>query len=121
MFQSERDSFVKSRDWYRDQMHAAQESRSAIQHELISLQSESASKSNQIEKLKVELLGTNKTLEDEREKGLHEKEDMKRQLEELEVCFSFNLTQNMTNNFWKVLIAFASANVGLPIFIYRLF
>lgn len=87
MFQSERDSFVKSRDWYRDQMHAAQESRSAIQHELISLQSESASKSNQIEKLKVELLGTNKTLEDEREKALHEKEDMKRQLEELEVCF----------------------------------
>ena len=87
MFQSERDSFVKSRDWYRDQMHAAQESRSAIQHELISLQSESASKSNQIEKLKVEILGTNKTLEDEREKALHEKEDMKRQLEELEVCF----------------------------------
>ena len=63
-------------------MHAAQESRSAIQHELISLQSESASKSNQIEKLKVEMLGTNKTLEDEREKALHEKEDMKRQLEE---------------------------------------
>ena len=33
------------------------------------------------------MLGTNKTLEEEREKALHEKEDMKRQLEELEVYF----------------------------------
>ena len=66
-------------------MHSVQESRSAIQQELISVQSEFASKSNQIEKLKIELLGTSKTLEDEREKALQEKEEMKRQLEELEV------------------------------------
>ena len=31
VFQSERESFVKSRDWYRDQMHAVQEARSVIQ------------------------------------------------------------------------------------------
>merc|ERR1712142_586832 len=34
VFQSERESFVKSRDWYRDQMHAVQEARSVIQQEL---------------------------------------------------------------------------------------
>ena len=66
-------------------MHSVQESRSTIQQELISVQSEFASKSNQIENLKIELLGTSKTLEDEREKALQEKEEMKRQLEELEV------------------------------------
>ena len=89
VFQSERESFVKSRDWYRDQMHAVQEARSVIQQELINIQSESASKSNHIEKLKIELLGNSKMLEDERERALQEKEEMKRQLEELEVCIYY--------------------------------
>ena len=82
VFQSERESLVKSRDWYCDQMHAVQEARSVIQRELINVQSELASKSSKIEKLKIELLGNNKMLEDERERALQEKEEMKRQLEE---------------------------------------
>ena len=85
VFQSERESFVKSRNFYRDQMHQAQESRSAIQHELISVQADLAAKSNQIEKIKIEQLGVKKTLDDEREKALQEKEEMKRQLEDLEL------------------------------------
>ncbi len=85
VLQSERESFVKSRDWYRDQMHTAQDSRSSIQHELILSQSEIATKSNQLEKLKIEFLQLNKTLDEEREKALQEKDDMKKHLEDLEV------------------------------------
>ena len=51
VLQNERQSFVKSRDWYRDQMHTAQESRTGLQRELITVQSEVASKSNQIENI----------------------------------------------------------------------
>jgi chromosome segregation ATPase len=84
VLQSERESFVKSRNWYRDQMHSAQESRSEIQQELINGQSEAAAKSTSIQKLRLEIFQANETLEDEREKTLREKEELKRQLELLE-------------------------------------
>ena len=49
---SERESFMKSRDWYRDQMHQTQEARSVIQSELMKLQKESSSKSASVGKNK---------------------------------------------------------------------
>lgn len=94
VLQSERESFVKSKNWYRDQMHAAQDTRTEIQQELIRAQSELASKSTQVEKYKLELFQTNKLLEDEREKALQEKEELKRQLEELEVSIMANENVN---------------------------
>ena len=85
VLQSERETILKSRDWYREQMHQSQETRAAAQRDLMSLQKELATKDSSLEFCRAENLQLNKTLADEREKTLKEKEDMKRQLEELEV------------------------------------
>ena len=85
VIKSEEENLIKSRDWFHQQMKSAQDSRNQLQTELISVQSDIASKSMQVEKLKIESLQIRKILDEEREKSLQEKEDLKRQLEELEV------------------------------------
>ena len=82
ILQSERESLVKSRNWYRDQMHATQDSKSELQRSLIDVQADFAGKVTQIEQLKIDLLQSNKTLEEERHRALQEKESLKSQLED---------------------------------------
>ena len=96
ILQGERETLVKSRNWYRDQMHSAQESKSLLQQTLINTQSDLANKVNQIEQLKIEMLQNGKTLEEERKKSLHEKETLKAQLEEF---INLGLSQQLGNTF----------------------
>ena len=85
LMRNERESLVKSRDYFQSTCAQAQEARNVIQKDLIAIQSEIAAKSMQTEKLKIEALQVKKVLDEEREKSLQEKEEMKRQLEDLEL------------------------------------
>ena len=85
LMRNERESLLKSRDWYQSTCAQAQDTRNEVQSELIHVQSEVASKSMQVEKLKIEAMQVKKILDEEREKSLQEKDDLKRQLEDLEL------------------------------------
>ena len=85
LLKNEQESLLKSRNWYQSTCAKAQDTRNEVQSELIHVQSEIAAKSMQVEKLKIEAMQVKKILDEEREKSLQEKEDLKRQLEDLEM------------------------------------
>ena len=95
---SERDSLIKSRDWYGEEMKKSQETRAQAQRDLMILQKENLSKENAIEVLKNSLTDSRREIDEERENFLKEKTEMKRRLEDLEVELTRPPTSSHNND-----------------------